>query len=158
MTNLIVDKSPSIKWYTDLFPFFSLIESTVRRYDWLWTDVEVDAALPVPSNDKGIYWLSGDALLEFVEQHPQFIWSVLSAIPPDSKNAATAVDCIPFADGNRSFWTGSPRPQHPNAMFEVVCWDSSSTLLIGADEPLADAFCRAYPGAVDLDAENSRRS
>lgn len=36
VANLIVANSPLIDWYTDLFPFFALIESTVRKHAWLW--------------------------------------------------------------------------------------------------------------------------
>jgi hypothetical protein len=149
--NLIAEKSPRIKWYSDLRPFFSVIESRVQNYVWLWTDVEVGAPIPVDADAARRYWISGFALLQFVAEAPQFVWSVLSAIPPMKEQHARSIDRVPCADGNRNLWIGSPRPQHPDADFEVVCWDASCTLLIGADEEIAAAFRSAYPDALDLD-------
>ncbi len=161
MANLIIEKSPSIKWYSDLFPFFALIEPTIREHRWLWTEVDVNAALPIPDNDIGRYLIDGDALFDFAVDRPQFRWSVLSALPPEYEVDPTAIprESVPYADGNPDFWHGSPRPQFSEALFEIVCWDSSATLLIGTDNHLIlDAFRAAYPGAVDLDAENRSRA
>lgn len=156
--NLIVEKSPQIKWYTDLYPFFSRIESIVRSYTWLWTNVDLLAPIPFEEDAPDVYWISGDALVEFVTNRPQFIWSVLSAISPNNVGAARKLDCYPYADGNRGLWINSPKPQHPHAEFEIVCWDSGATLLIGGKGEVLDAFLVAYPGAHDLDTDNQARS
>ena len=156
--NLIAEKTPRIEWYTDLYPFFCEIESIVRSHAWLWTDIDINTQLPILEDKPGVIWISGDAIFEFTANHPQFIWSVFSAISSATVDAAKALDCIPHADGNPDFWVGSPTPQHPNAVFEIVCWDSSATLLIGADQTIANAFRRAYPDVRDLDAENAVRS
>ena len=145
-------------WYTDLYPLFSRVESVVRKHTWHWSDVDVNARLPVACDHRGSCWIEGDNLFEFVRRRPQFCWSVLSAIPAELSQVAMEANDVPFADGNRGFWEGSPNPQHPMAVFEIVCWDSSATLLIGADEHLAEAFRSAYPDAVDLDAKNQLRS
>ena len=157
MANLIIEKSPTIAWYSDLNPFFTLIESTIRERRWLWTDVDITSDLPVPSNDHDRYLIDGDTLFDFALNRPQFVWSVLSALRPDADFDPTALDSAPYADGNPNFWTGSPRPQFPDALFEIVCWDSSATLLIGAPDNVADAFRAAYPGTLDLDMENRSR-
>jgi hypothetical protein len=127
------------------------VESVVRQHVWLWSDIEVAAELPIACDHRGACWIDGDKLFDFICRRPQFIWSVLSAIPAESRRVAEEVDCVPFADGNRSFWVGSTTPQHPMASFEIVCWDSSATLLIGANAELAEAFRLAYPDAVCLD-------
>ena len=160
MANLIIEKSPTIKWYSDLHPFFALVESTVREHRWLWTDVDVNAALPIPDNDVGHYLIDGGQLFDFAAGRPQFNWSVLSALPSDYDFDPAVIprESMPYADGNPHFWHGSPRPQFSDAIFEIVCWDSSATLLIGADGPdLLDAFRTAYPGTLDLDVENRSR-
>lgn len=155
--NLIVENEPRIEWYTDLYPFFREIESVVRSYSWLWTDIVVNAPLPTAEDHHPALWMNGDAIFDFAAQRPHFDWSVLSAIPRTQLDAAKAIDCTPYADGNPDFWTGSPVPQHPNAAFEIVCWDSSATLVIGADVAIEKAFRRAYPGVRDLDADNANR-
>ena len=155
MANLIVEKSRSINLYTDLQPFFSLIEPVVRKHRWLWSDVDVYAELPIADNDCGWYLIDGDTLFDFVQTRPQFVWSVLSALRPDAVVDPGSSETVPYADGNPDFWHGSPRPQCPDAEFEVVCWDASATLLIGADETVANAFRMAYSDAHNLDDLNT---
>jgi hypothetical protein len=46
---------------------------------------------------------------------------------------------------------GSPKPQLPDALFEIVCWDATYTLLIGIDDHLAAAFKASFPSTTDLD-------
>ncbi|TWU18495.1 hypothetical protein [Allorhodopirellula heiligendammensis] len=157
MANLIIENSPTIQWYSDLFPFFSLIESTIRSHYWLWTDVDVTSELPVPPNDHDRYLIDGDVLFDFTLKRPQFVWSVLSALPADTNCDPAALESAPYADGNSELWRGSPRPQLPDAHFEIVCWDSSATLLIGASGNVADAFLMAYPDARYLDVDNQSR-
>lgn len=148
--NLIVEKSRSIKWYTDLYPLFSLIEPSVQQHVWLWSDIEVDCDLPVPCVEQGYSWIDGNNLFEFVCQRPQFVWSVLSAIPIKKVEVATNASCIPYTDGNSDFWQGKAKPQHPMADFEIVCWDASATLLIGVDSVPSEAFRLAYPDAEEF--------
>ncbi|GAA5508878.1 hypothetical protein Rcae01_04347 [Novipirellula caenicola] len=157
MANLIIETSPTINWYSDLFPFFSMVESTIRSRRWLWTDVEINRKLPVPDNVYGRYLIDGDTLYDFAVGRPQFVWSVLSALPADADFDPTMLDSVPSADGNPDFWHGAPKPQFPGAEFEIVCWDSSATLMIGAGASVSEAFRAAYPGALDLDVENQSR-
>lgn len=153
--NLIIEKSESIDWYTDLYPFFEQIPEIIGSYHWLWTDIEMSTGLPEHEVDQyERVWISGDTLLELARRRPQFNWPVLSAISPDDLAIAKRDETDPFADCNGDLWRGKPRPQHPYAKFEIVCWDSSATLLINADETLQKAFCRAYPDCIDLDALN----
>jgi hypothetical protein len=157
--NLIVDKSPAIRWYTDLYPFVFRARGRVEQYAWLMTNISLNANLPFEESPQGAYWVPGRDLAQYVSQtRPQFSWGVLSAIPADREILARNDTTYPFADGNSRFWNGSPRPQHPFAEFEIVCWDSSATLLIGADEEIGHHFKDAYPGTVDLDAENLKRA
>lgn len=157
MANLIIESSPTIKWYSDLWPFFSLIESSIRRHRWLWTDVETASEMPVSENDFGRYLVNGDTLFDFTATRPQFIWSVLTALPADTDFDPLSLESVPSANGNSSLWHGSPKPQFNGARFEIVCWDSAATLLVGADDSTAGAFRTAYPGARDLDAANQSR-
>ena len=157
--NLIVEKSERIKWYTDLFPFFDQISDVVTQHEWLWTDDEVVSELPEHKTDEHQRkWVDGATLIQFVRNRPQFVWSVLSAIDPNDVDNARSDSTYPSADGNGNLWLGTPQPQHPCAKFEIVCWDSTATLLINANEALANAFRNAYPGCIDLDELNARTS
>lgn len=154
--NLIVEKVPRIRWYTDLHPFVTALGVAADDFMWRMDDVDTDASLP-HETEPGVWYLTGSDMRMLVSDHPQFLWAVISAIPRHQTNKSISLPSHPYADGNPTFWTGSPRPQHPHAKFELVCWDASATLLIGADESIAAAFRTAYPEAVDLDQENRDR-
>jgi hypothetical protein len=64
---------------------------------------------------------------------------------------------VPYADGNPDFWRGQPRIQHPDACVEIVCWDSTSVLLITTQSELTARFRAGFPEAVDLADFNRRR-
>ena len=154
--NLIVEKVPRIKWYTDLQPFVAALGAVVDDFVWRFDDVDAAASLP-DETEPGVWYLTGAAIRILVSDHPQFAWAVISAIPRNHDKESMCITDHPCADGNPAFWSGSPQPQHPNSKFEVVCWDASATLLIGAGETIAKAFLAAYPEAVDLDRENRSR-
>lgn len=72
----------------------------------------------------------------------QIIWAVLSAFKKEPKEIG---ELIPFADGNSELWKGSPKPQLKSAIFEIVCWDSSSTLFIGVSDEIGKDLILSYP-------------
>ncbi|WP_146576744.1 hypothetical protein [Neorhodopirellula pilleata] len=154
--NLIFEKAPHVRWYSDLKPFVTALASRLDEFVWRFDAVE--GAFPPQGQEDDDFWiLSGNAFADLVEDHPQFTWAVVSALAKHCSGDEINALCVPYADGNPTFWTGSPRPQHPFAEFEIVCWDGSATLLIGADESIAAAFQTAYPEAIDLDRENEDR-
>lgn len=52
---------------------------------------------------------------------------------------------IPYIDGNPDYWNDSnPVPQLSQALFEIGCWDSSATILIGVTSELAENFMSVY--------------
>jgi len=139
--NLILEKSEQIPWFTDMAATFIAMGVDPRAYDWYVSDVETNASIPVFS--EGDVWMTGTELaLALLKEPIQFIWAVFSAFPPGVR---VEVGTSPSADGNTSFW----RPpdvctQLPGACFEVVCWDSYATLLVGVSQEQADRYLRAY--------------
>ena len=154
--NLIFENVPRVEWYSDLEPFVAAFANRVHDYAWRFDAVDCDVALPGNEREEGYWILKGDEFESLVADHPQFAWAVVSAMPTQSLGMDVP-QCTPFADGNPTFWTGCPTPQHPFALFELVCWDASATLLIGADDHVAAAFKAAYPESIDLDRENENR-
>jgi hypothetical protein len=49
----------------------------------------------------------------------------------------------PWADGNRAVWDPDAGPQFPGAFIEIVCFDSSATIVTTSDEAV-HAKLRAY--------------
>lgn len=145
--NLILEKSDQVDWFTDMAATFSAMGVDPRAYDWYVSDIETNA--PVPLLGEGDTWVTGDALATALLGAPiQFVWAVFSAFLPGVR---VEVLSAPRADGNARFWRPPEAvPQLPGACFEVVCWDSSATLLVGVSQEQAASFLRAWPGAKPL--------
>jgi hypothetical protein len=60
-------------------------------------------------------------------------------------------DDLPYADGNPALWKGSPKVQLKEAVFEIVCFDSGATLLIGAPGEIGAQFKAVFTEARALD-------
>lgn len=143
--NLILENIPDIPFYTDMNALFDVLGwACCREHDWLISDVEgfvchnAHDVLPNP------LWITGSALEKLLRDNPhqQFIWAVFSAFKPN-----TLIDntIIPFADSDH-FWQDTPlKPQHPQAEFEIVAFDSSLTLLIGLPDKWATNVIQRYP-------------
>jgi hypothetical protein len=149
--NLILENSPDVPYFTDVGATLQALGVEPEAYDWLLSDVECNK--PMPELAAGGQWLTGNEFSQLLKRAPiQFIWGVLSAVTP---GARPVVDVAPFADGNPDFWrVPECPPQLPGAALEIVCWDSSATLLIGISEEMADRFVHAFPDAKRLTPAN----
>ena len=150
---MILEKSEFVRYYTFLDALFNGIEEFRKSY-WLISDHELNHDEAERLNSHPVL-ISGEKLRKLLsEVKTQFIWGVLSAFenPEIDLNQP-----LPFADGNPEFWSGSPRPQHPDASFEIVCWDSSCTLFVGVNSRVAVQLKKIFPDIKDLDMENQRR-
>lgn len=154
--NLILEHSPNVPYYTDMTAVMKALGNRFGEYDWLISAIDGgfwDEDAPQFDDPTLIDGPDLESLLN--KFSGQFTWAVFSAFPRGVR-IDTAV--YPYADGNPAFWRGTPAPQHPNAQFEIVCWDSSATLLIGIPDEMANLFRLAFPDAQDLDALNAARS
>ncbi len=146
--NLLLDSSSAVPYFTDVDATLRAMGVSASEFDWYLSDVETNFDPAGFSwSDR---WMTGPELAEVLSHaNFQFIWAVFSAFP---RGARVEIDEAPFADGNRAFWVddGTLRPQLAGASFELVCWDSSATILIGISESQADQFGLAYPEAKPL--------
>lgn len=161
-SNFLLEGPSRMPYYTDLVYLCGAhgggaFGGRQDEFDWLITDLDCNY-FPPELDGRAPLVLSGAHLTELVETwepRVQFIWAVLSAFPAGKAPDPNSLDSVPFADGNPGFWHGSPRPQHPDAVAEVVCWDSTSLLLISRDDDLAERFRSFFAEAVDLDEYNA---
>lgn len=161
MKNTPLQGPSRVAYYTDLALVFQALGGRQKGFKWLLTDLECDWMPPVFAaklND-GLMWLSGEELTSIVEQYRiQFVWGILSGFALNT-NIDLAHDTYPYADGNPMFCGESPAVQHPQAIVEIVCWDSTATLLLSKDSDLSARFRAFFPEGVDLEMYNrSRRS
>ena len=149
-------------YFTDLRLVFRAIGDRQREFNWLVTDLEcnwleVRDGRAEPLSGSGPYWLTGRELSRIIAEYEmQFIWAALSGFPPGVEVDLDRLSVVPYADGNRGFWVHRPRIQHPLAEIEIVCWDSTSTLLLCRDRIIGKSFRRYFPEAVDLTKSNNR--
>jgi hypothetical protein len=54
-------------------------------------------------------------------------------------------DELPYADGNRQLWTEPEAFQLANSKIEIVCFDSSLTLVKFRDDSLGYQFLQLFP-------------
>lgn len=147
--NIILENSEQVAWYTDVAATLRAMIVDPRDYDWYVSDIETNVAVPL--FDRGGCWVTGDVLADLLSEPIQFVWGVFSAFPP---GARIEVISAPTADRNRNLWHApEASSQLPGACFEVVCWDSSATLLIGISQEQATAFLRVFPGSKQLSSQ-----
>ena len=158
--NLLLEgRVAGMPYFTDMRAVFEAFPGVCQDYDWLISDLDCTWCARDGESDpadeafrSGSLAISGHELGRFLDRNDiQFVWAVFSALP---KGVKPAVDELPFAEGNPSFWKGSPKSQLPQSIFEIVCFDSTCTLLIGIDTELAGRFKAKFPEATDLDDFN----
>ena len=153
--NLILEHSKHLKYYGNMNDIFDVLDGVCEQFDWYISDIETNCSPPQTLSTKELF-IEGEELKKVISEHDiQFVWAVFSALQKGSRPAFTNA---PFADGNPSFWQGSPKPQMKEALFEIVCWDSSLYLLIGLPDGLGQKFLSKYTDAVDLDSYNETNS
>jgi hypothetical protein len=146
--NLVLESPAPVPYFTDMRKTLDDAGIEPGNLNWYISDLETN--LYVPELGNGDVWIQGSALAEVLETPGlQFIWAVFSAFPADE--GGKEVDSPPLADGNGRY--GRPPeavPQLQGARFELVCWDSSATVLIGLSEEQATRYRTANPHARPL--------
>ena len=144
--NLVLESSERVPFYTDMRSTLTALGVNASAYDWFVSDLETSVA--VPALGVGDVWVTGEELSQVLAGDVQFIWGVFSAVP---KGTRFDVQVPPGADGNSSLWQPPDvRPQLQEACFEIVCWDSSATVLVGVSQEQAARFLATYPEAKPL--------
>jgi len=138
--NLILEKTDRVRYFTNIQQIFLALGISASQYDWYVSDIETNYyATDFSGEDQ---WISGVELQNFLEKNDvQFISAVFSAFPIGYR---CEVEQAPYADGNPIYWNGQEiSPQIENAEFEIACWDSSATMLIGLPPELESNFKKA---------------
>ena len=139
------------------------LRSQVSDYDWLVTDL--DAVLSnetlkyfeeVQELEEGTaYWIKGERLLELAYQANLYIiWGVFTAFERRKYITLNELTVYPFADGNSDLWIESPHIQYPDAVCELIFWDSTFVLLLSRIEDVSICFRQAFPDWRSLEEYN----
>lgn len=148
--NYIQENTSEVEIFTSMNDVARWLEIDLQDYDWHISDIE--GAWPELDDPS---WVRGEELAAKLNEFDyQFVWAVISAFPKGTEPFTTDK---PFADGNYEFWEGKPTKQLKDSQFEVVCWDSSTTLFIGLPDELGEKLVANAPGIKNLDEENRQR-
>lgn len=146
--NLLLEAPTAVPYFTDVGATLYALGVRASEFDWYVSDIETNVYIDGLSQLDG--WVAGlqlDAALSHTGL--QFIWGVFSAFPPGMR---VEVARPPAADGNSRYWRDADTlgPQLQGALFELCCWDSSATILIGITPEQARSYMSAYPQAKPL--------
>ncbi|WP_157418307.1 hypothetical protein [Bacillus cereus] len=155
--NFILEDVKEMKYHTDFKVIFEAFQGRQVEFNWLITDLEYVVnsesrkieSHPIVNQD--IIFITGEELTKFINTYEiQFIWGVFTAIDKSININVNQLSVEPYANGNKSFWNGYPVIQYPNAVLEIICWDSYVTLLLSKDEDIDDKFQDYFKSAKKL--------
>ena len=141
--NLILESTDQVKYFTNMRDVFSALQLRCENYDWYISDLETNG-YPIREG-----WYSGSELESTINGDDiQFIWAVFSAFPVGTR---VVVKDDPYIYDNSDYWNGSNlSPQLGGALFEVGCWDSSATILVGLTLEMERNFKAVYSDTIEL--------
>lgn len=145
--NLILERTDTVPFFTEMRSVFKALGMRASDYDWFISDIETNYyGNEFASEDQ---WITGEVLERFITDNTvQFIWAVFSAFP---KGVRVLVEATPTVDGYAGYWSGiEVAPQLKGALFEIAAWDSSATILVGLPSAEIEHFRNAYPDAKSL--------
>lgn len=142
--NLILEKTDQVKYFTNMKDVFTALKIQCADYDWYVSDLETNG-FPIKEG-----WHSGSDLESTIQSNDiQFIWAVFSAFPIGER---IEVKDEPYIYDNPEYWNGSNvRPQLNGALFEIGCWDSSATILVGIAPEMESNFKLVYSDTIELE-------
>jgi hypothetical protein len=157
--NIIIKDSLQMPIHTDIKLIFDALEGRQRDFNWLITEHECYSWPTVEKDifNERIVFLSGDELTNMVTHNNiQFVWGILSAFDKSINIDINNLSVIPSFDGEWRYGGENVHPQHPLAIAEIICVDSSYTIFLSKDEDLSNRFLRHYSDAQDLYQWNSK--
>ena len=153
--NLILRNLEDMKYHTKLKLIFDSLEGKAKDFNWLITSHEVYTDNEVLNKD--FIFISGEELSKIVKEDDiQFIWGIISGFPKETDVNLEDLKIVPNFDGEWRYSKENLLPQHPLATIEIVCVDSSYTIIISKDRDLSNRILRRYPKAEDLNEFNNK--
>ncbi len=162
--NAILKNSRQVEFYTFLRPVFMSIKNRQHDYNWLLTDLELnwmpdvffsyceqcDIRADIEDRNNR-YFISGEKLTRLtMEYEIQFIWGVLTGLKKELHIDLNNLIYCPDVE-NPDLWKPGVNVQYPGAELQIVCWDSTSTLLISQNSSIVNDFKSYFSDAKDLD-------
>lgn len=150
--NWIISKSDKLSYHTNLQVLLAPIFTETKELCWLISDLEYNpdyqTGLPVDYEHE-YFVLSPSEFQNLIASDVQIIWGVILGIPAGTIIKVDEYN-LPFAEFNDLIWKNG-NIQHPDAVIEIDCVDSSYTIVKFKDEHLSDKFKAYFPEAISLE-------
>lgn len=148
--NWIIRHSKRLAFHTDLKALLVPIWDDIKDFSWLISDLEFMSSDPVPVDyDHDYFILSPEEFNALVQADTQIIWGVISGIP-GKPPAVIDENKLPYAEGNDLIWENG-NIQHPQTIIEIICFDSSYTIIKFKDIDLSTKFKNYFDEAIELE-------
>lgn len=152
---IILENTNQLEFQTDLSKLIIPFREKFRSLNWLLTDLDfiiLDAdkygsVEKLNLEEKAINF-NGIELCDLVEKRKiQFVFGVLTGFNTEIPHFAE--ESLPTADQNQEVWTEPKKFQIPSAEIEIICWDSSTTILKFKDNLLGQKFMQEFPDSKE---------
>lgn len=151
---LILGDTEQLEFHTDMSEIMVPIKEEIKSLNWILTDQEFTL---LDYNDKGIVEkldyetdiirFDGRELVEILENRKiQFTWGVFCG----TKRRIEKLEQIPYAEMNSGIWTNPNKFLLPDSEIEIICFDSSCTIIKFKDTELEARWRTKFTDARKL--------
>ncbi|WP_289055938.1 hypothetical protein [Carboxylicivirga marina] len=153
---LILRDNKIMNFHTDLYEIIEPFKDNFRELNWLLTeqeyillDYEQKGKVEKLNHDSKKIEFTGDELYETIKNREiQFIWGVFCGFNgtiPD-----LVVNELPYADLNPDIWKRPDKKLVKGSVIEIICFDSSSTILKTKNNKIKKLFGEKFPEAIKM--------
>ena len=136
----IIRHSKKMPYHTYLNVILEPFNEQIDNYNWILTELEYNSTiegLPVDLDTDYFILPPADFKL-LLNSDVQIWWGIILAVPI-SYEITLDIDNLPYAEGNGQIWRNG-NLQYPNAEIEIICFDSSYTIVKFTKEDLSNRF------------------
>lgn len=138
------------RYVTYPFLIFEKIEPHIRNLNWRISNVACGGgSYKFPFEHEEESFMDGDSLFELVKNHRDIQWwrGVLSGFPKSVPEASVRQRPLPDITMEQPYLKNGLHHIEPQAVLEIVAFDSTDTYVLFDGEELADILKKAFPMA-----------
>lgn len=153
---LILYDTKQLEFHTDMGEIIKPFKEELKSLNWILMNQEFTlldyknkGVVDKLDHESEIIQFDGQELLDILENREiQFIWGVFCG----TKNKIEKLDHdqIPYADMNSEIWTKPDKFLLPNSEIEIICFDSSYTIIKFKDSELEKRWKTKFKDAKKL--------
>ncbi|MBT9391693.1 hypothetical protein KLP40_00845 [Hymenobacter sp. NST-14] len=151
---ILLEDVPQFRWQTDLGRLLPAIRQQVEELTWVISNLQCwhlrDFIPTVAEWEEQMEHhysytvVSGKTLYDtMADTDIQVVWGVFCGVKGNMP--ALSKDEVPYADGSKEPWTEPKAFQLAASEIEIVCFDSSVTLVKFRDKVIGRQFLKVFP-------------